>query len=82
MAKITATKITVKNVRVGEAVQSVRFSCKARGVYSARTRNQTPIRIRFNEDLGKFVAGNRTGQVSAKTADKAFALAAREIWAN
>ncbi len=82
MSKITSNQITVKNVRVGEAVQSVRFACKARGVFSARTRNQTPIRVRFNEDSGKFVAGNRTGKVTAKTADKAFALAAKEIWAN
>ena len=80
MKKLTATKITVKNVRIGEDIQSVRFACKARGVYVARTRNHTPIRIKQTD--GKFTAGNRSGNVTAKTADKAFAHAVREMWAN
>lgn len=79
----TVSKITVKNVRVGDAVQSVRFTRNsAKGLFSCRTRGHTPIRIRFNADDGKFTAGNRSGSVTAKTADQAFARAAREIWAS
>jgi len=77
------TKITVKHVRIDGAVQSVRFSRNHdRGVFSARTRGHAPIRVRFDDNTGKFVAGNRQGKVMAKTADVAFAKAVREIWAS
>ena len=80
---VAARKIIVKNVRVGDSVQSVRFAhLKDRSIYMALTKNHAPIRVRFDEEAGKFTAGNRSGSVTAKTAADAFAKAAREIWVN
>lgn len=81
--KTTVSKITVKNVRVGDEVQSVNFVLNtAKGVVCCRTRNHTPIRVRFNPETKKFVAGNRSGNVIGKSAEAAFAKAATQIWVN
>jgi hypothetical protein len=81
MASKSVSKISVKNVRINkDEVQSIRFKHNTKkGVFSARTRNHSVIRVRADGD--KFVAGNRSGKVFGATPEIAFAKAAKELWA-
>ena len=77
-------RVVVRNVKLSEGVvQKVRFSCnRAKQFVVARSNGMAPIRVRMTED-GKFAASAVKGSMVAiaKSADKAFANMASQIWA-
>ena len=80
----TVTRVVVPNVRINaECTQKVRFLLrKDKHVIVARTKGFDPIRIRADGDKFRATAQDGFTSLTAPTAAKAFANAAKVVWVN
>ena len=77
------TRVVVKGVKVCGMPAKVRFTHnRAKHTYVARCHGYPPIRVRFDEEHGNFIAEANNHQVvcHANTADRAFAHAVNKAW--